>query len=98
MRGPGQGLTGYNYLGGTGNLGANSIAFPGSTSRPTGANLRTIEVIITATNQMTVYMATGGSNSFVPLYSIDLSGYTRPDSLIMGFTAGTGGSPAPLGG
>jgi autotransporter-associated beta strand protein len=92
VRGPGQGLTGYNYLGGTGNLGTNSIAFPSSTTRPTGANLRTIEVVISATNQMTVYMATGGSGTFVPLYSIDLSGYTRPDSLIMGFTAGTGGS------
>jgi autotransporter-associated beta strand protein len=28
----------------------------------------------------------------VPLYTIDLSGYTRPDSLIMGFTGSTGGS------
>ncbi len=92
VRGPGQGLTGYNYLGGTGNLGTNSIAFPTSTTRPTGANQRTIEVVITATNQMTVYMATGGSGNFIPLYSIDLSGYTRPGSLIMGFTAGTGGS------
>src|ERR1019366_8955737 len=92
VRGPGQGLTGYNYLGGTANLGANSIAFPGSTTRPTGANQRTIEVVITATNQMTVYMATGGSGNFVPLYSIDLSGYTRPNSMIMGFTAGTGGN------
>ncbi len=92
VRGPGQDLTGYNYLGGTGNLGANSVAFPSSTTRPTGANLRTIQVVITATNQMTVYMATGGSGNFVALYSIDLSGYTRPDSLIMGFTSGTGGS------
>ena len=92
VRGPGQGLTGYNYLGGTGNLGTNSIAFPSSTTRPTGANLRTIQVVISATNQMTVYMATGGSGNFVSLYSIDLSGYARPDSLIMGFTAGTGGS------
>lgn len=92
VRGPGQGLTGYNYLGGTGNLGTNSIAFPGSTTRPTGANQRTLEVVITATNQMTVYMASGGSGNFIPLYSIDLSGYTRPSNLIMGFTAGTGGS------
>ncbi len=91
VRGPGQGLTGYNYLGGTNGLGT-QIAFPASTTRPTGANLRTIQVVITATNQMTVYMATGGSGVFSPLYSIDLSGYTRPDSLIMGFTAGTGGA------
>ena len=91
VRGPGQGLTGYNYLGGTNGLGT-QIAFPGSSTRPTGASLRTIEVVITATNQMTVYMATGGTGNFTALYSIDLSGYTRPDNLIMGFTAGTGGS------
>lgn len=91
VRGPGQGLTGYDYLGGTNGLGT-QIAFPGSTTRPTGSNLRTIQVVITATNQMTVYMATGGSGNFVALYSIDLSGYSRPDSLIMGFTSGTGGS------
>jgi autotransporter-associated beta strand protein len=91
VRGPGQGLTGYNYLGGTNGLGT-QIAFPSSTTRPTGSNLRTIQVVITATNQMTVYMATGGTTNFIPLYSIDLSGYTRPDSLIMGFTSGTGGS------
>jgi autotransporter-associated beta strand protein len=91
VRGPGSGLNGYDYLGGTSNLGANSIAFPGSTTRPTGANSRSIEVIITATNQMTVYLSSGGG-SYIPLYSIDLSGYTRPDSLIMGFTSGTGGS------
>ena len=44
VRGPGQGLTGYNYLGGTGNLGANSLAFPGSTTRPTGADTRSVEI------------------------------------------------------
>ncbi|MFI5356642.1 MAG: beta strand repeat-containing protein [Opitutales bacterium] len=91
VRGPGSGLTGYDYLGGTGNLGSNSIAFPGSTTRPTGANIRSIEIIITATNQMTVYMSSGGG-AYVPLYSIDLSGYTRPNNLILGFTASTGGS------
>ncbi|HVU15668.1 MAG TPA: autotransporter-associated beta strand repeat-containing protein [Candidatus Didemnitutus sp.] len=91
VRGPGSGLTGYNYLGGTGNLGANSIAFPSSTTRPTGANMRSVEIIITATNQMTVYLSSGGG-AYQPLYTIDLSGFARPDSLIMGFTSGTGGS------
>jgi autotransporter-associated beta strand protein len=91
VRGPGQGLTGYNYLGGTGNLGANSIAFPGYTTRPTGTDTRSVEMILTATNQLTVYMSSGGG-AYVPLYSIDLSGYARPDQLIMGFTGSTGGS------
>ena len=91
VRGPGQGLTGYNYLGGTGNLGANSIAFPSSTSRPTGANSRSVEMILTATNQLTIYMSSGGG-AYLPLYSIDLSGYARPDQLVMGFTGSTGGS------
>jgi autotransporter-associated beta strand protein len=91
VRGPGQGLTGYNYLGGTGSLGT-SLAFPGSTTRPTGVNTRTVEIVITATNQMTVYLQAGTGAPFVPLYTIDLSGYARPDQLVMGFTGSTGGS------
>ena len=91
VRGPGQGLTGYNYLGGTGSLGT-ALAFPSSTTRPTGSNARSIEVIITATNQLTVYLQTGSGNAYVPLYTIDLSGYARPDQLVMGFTGSTGGS------
>ena len=91
VRGPGSGLTGYSYLGGTGNLGTNSIAFPASTTRPTGANARSIEITISATNQMTVYMSSGGG-PYIPLYTVDLSGYTRPDNLVLGFTGSTGGS------
>jgi len=91
VRGPGQGLTGYEYLGGTTGLGT-ALAFPGSTTRPSGTNSRTVQVVITATNQMTVYLQAGDGTTFVPLYSIDLSGYARPDQLIMGFTGSTGGS------
>jgi autotransporter-associated beta strand protein len=91
VRGPGQGLTGYNYLGGTSSL-ATPLSFPSSTTRPTGANTRNVEIIITATNQMTVYLQAGTGAAYVPLYTIDLSGYARPDQLIMGFTGSTGGS------
>jgi fibronectin-binding autotransporter adhesin len=92
LRGPGQGTTGYDYLGGTGTLAA-ALDFPGaSTPRPTGANSRTVQVVITATNQLTVYLQVGTTGQFLPLYSIDLSGYARPDSLVMGFTGSTGGS------
>ena len=91
VRGPGSGLTGYNYLGGTNGSGA-ALAFPGSTTRPTGANQRSLEIIITATNQMSVYLQTGGSGPYSLLYSIDLSGYARPNNLVMGFTGSTGGN------
>ena len=91
VRGPGQGLTGYNYLGGTNGSGT-TLAFPGSTTRPTGANQRSIQIIITATNQMSVYLQTGGTGPYSLLYSIDLSGYARPNNLVMGFTGSTGGS------
>ncbi|HEY8932397.1 MAG TPA: autotransporter-associated beta strand repeat-containing protein, partial [Rariglobus sp.] len=87
VRGPGQGLTGYDYLGGTGTL-ATSLDTAGST-RPTPT---TFQIIITATNQLTVYMDRGATGNFTTLYSIDLSGYSRPDSLVMGFTGSTGGS------
>jgi autotransporter-associated beta strand protein len=87
VRGPGQGYTGYDYLGGTTGL-STQLA---TTTRPDAANARTVEVVITATNQLTVYLQIGTTGQFVPLYSIDLSGYARPDSLIMGFTGSTGG-------
>lgn len=90
IRGPGDGFTGYEYLGGTGSLDT-QLAFPGSTTRPTGADTRTFQIVITATNQLTVYMSAGGG-PMTALYSIDLSGYARPDNLLMGFTGSTGGA------
>lgn len=89
IRGPGTGLTGYDYLGGTSTLPA-SLDTPGTgVARPT---VTTFQVIITATNQLTVYMDRGATGTFTALYNIDLSGYTRPDSLVMGFTGSTGAS------
>ncbi len=88
VRGPGDGLTGYDYLGGTGSL-PTSLDSPGSGTRPTET---TYKIVITATNQLTVFADFGATGNFVTLYSIDLSGYARPDELIMGFTGSTGGS------
>ena len=88
VRGPGDGLTGYDYLGGTGTLPV-SLDTPGAGPRPT---VTTFQIIITATNQLTVYMDRGATGTFTTLYNIDLSGYSRPDNLIMGFTGSTGGS------
>ncbi len=92
IRGPGQGTTGYDYLGGTGTL-STALDFPGAaTPRPTGTDSRAIQIVITATNQLTVYLKAGDTGQFVPLYTIDLSGYARPDQLVMGFTGSTGGA------
>src|SRR5580693_5442169 len=90
VRGPGSGLTGYDYLGGSGTL-ANMISYPGQTTRPTGSETVTVEMILTATNQLTVYISFGGA-AFTPEFTADLSGYARPNNLIMGFTGSTGGS------
>ena len=90
VRGPGSGQTGYDYLGGTAPF-TPPFAFPSDTTRPTGTEARTFQVIITATNQLTVYMQAGANAPMLPLYSIDLSGYARPDTLIMGFTGSSGG-------
>jgi len=90
VRGPGQGQTGYEFLGGTGTL-ATPLSFAGAT-RPTGVNYREMQMVITATNQLSVYLKSGTTGSYDLLYSLDFSGYTRPDTLRLGFTGSTGGS------
>ncbi len=89
VRGPGDGLSGYDYLGGTGSLSSSLDSPSPNTTRSTTT---TFKVIITATNQLTVYADFGATGTFVALYSIDLSGYARPEDLIMGFTGSTGDS------
>lgn len=90
VRGPGQGQTGYEYLGGTGTL-ATPLSFTGTT-RPGGADYREVQMVITATNQLSVYLKSGTTGSYTLLYSLDFSGYTRPETLRLGFTGSTGGS------
>ena len=84
VRGPGQGLNGYAYLGGSGTL-SQSID---SATRPTQTN--TVQILLTATNQLTVTLQQGGSSPQTVL-QMDLSGYLRPDTLKFGFAAGSGG-------
>ena len=91
VRGPGSGLTGYNYLGGSGTL-STPLSYPGQTTRPTGSQSETIEMVLTSTNQLTVSIEFGNSGVFVTEFTADLSGYARPNNLIMGFTGSTGGS------
>jgi autotransporter-associated beta strand protein len=91
VRGPGSGLTGYNYLGGTASL-STPLSYPGQTTRPTGSQAETIQMVLTSTNQLTVSVEFGGSGVFNTIFTADLSGYTRPNNLIMGFTGSTGAS------
>jgi fibronectin-binding autotransporter adhesin len=91
VRGPGSGLNGYDYLGGTGVL-STPLSYPGQTTRPTGSQAETIQMVLTSTNQLTVSVSFGGSSTFTTIFTADLSGYTRPNNLIMGFTGSTGAS------
>lgn len=91
VRGPGTGLTGYDYLGGSGAL-STPLSYPGQTTRPTGAQAETIQMILTSSNQLTVSIEIGMTGVFRTVLTADLSSYTRPSSLIMGFTGSTGGS------
>lgn len=83
VRGPGSGYDGYAYLGGSGTL-AQSID---SATRPTQTN--TVQMLLTATNQLTVTLQQGGTSPQTVL-QMDLSGYARPETLKFGFSAGTG--------
>ena len=85
VRGPGQGLNGYAYLGGTSTL-SQSID---SIARPSQTN--TMQILLSATNQLTVTLQQGGTTPQTVL-QMDLSGYLRPDTLSFGFASGTGGS------
>ncbi len=84
VRGPGSGLNGYNYLGGTQTL-------PQSFSATTSATpvVTNFELTISATNQVVVYMDESGT--YTQIFTADLSGYTRPANMILGFTGSTGG-------
>jgi autotransporter-associated beta strand protein len=84
VRGPGSGLNGYNYLGGTQTLPTNFSATASST--PVVTNF---ELTISATNQVVVYMEQG--SVYTQIFTADLSGYSRPANMILGFTGSTGG-------
>jgi fibronectin-binding autotransporter adhesin len=84
VRGPGSGLSGYNYLGGTQTLPTNFSATASAT--PVVTNF---ELTISATNQVIVYEEVG--STYNQIFTADLSGYSRPANMILGFTGSTGG-------
>ena len=98
VRGPGSGQTGYEYIAASAPLeslsGGGQMDFPSSTTRPvqTGADYRSFKLVIDANNQLSVEMKFGASASYITAFTADLSGYARPDTLKVGFTASTGGS------
>lgn len=98
VRGPGSGYSGYDFVASTGD-GTNpaltaQLDFPGSPTRPlqTGADYRHAEILLTPTNQLTVWLQAGAGSALTQVLQADLSGYLRPETIKFGFTAGTGGA------
>lgn len=98
VRGPGNGFNGYEFVAATGD-GVNpalttQLDFPDATTRPaqTGADLRHAEILLTPTNQLTVWLRNGVDGPLTQVLQADLSGYLRPETIKFGFTAGTGGA------
>jgi autotransporter-associated beta strand protein len=106
VRGPGSGTSGYYVLGGTGStnytdptlpaissLGSTNLAFATYTTRPDQdqEDYRALRVVLSSSNTLTVSLKAGAANPFVDLFTLDVSMFTRPDQLRIGFSAATGG-------
>ena len=96
VRGPGDGYSGYDFIAATGD-GTNAaltqqLDAPAATTRPdqTGADYRHVEMLLTATNQLTVWLQFGTDGPLTKVLEADLSGYLRPETLKFGFSSGTG--------
>ncbi len=83
----GSAASGYAFLGSSGTL-ATSIDTPNVGTRPSVVN--EVQILLTATNQLTVTLQQGGTNPQTVL-QMDLSAYTRPETLKLGFAGSTGG-------
>jgi hypothetical protein len=95
VRGAGQGLNGYTYLMGTADAGVpaltQNMGVSGVSSRPDGSSyFRKVSLILTPTNQLTVFMQFSDNSRMEPLFTADLSDQARPDTFRFGFAATTG--------
>lgn len=79
--------SGWAFLGSSDTL-TTSIDTPGVGTRPSVIN--EVQILLTATNQLTVTLQQGGTNPQTVL-QMDLSAYTRPETLKLGFAGSTGG-------
>ena len=96
VRGPGSQMAGYKYIAGTGDGITPRLAtlyyFPNNKTRSTNSvDARHVEALLSPNNQLTVYIRYGTNAQFL-CFVADLSKYSRPNNLKMGFTASTGGA------
>ena len=94
IRGPGDKQDGYEYITGSDVSGYGSLDFRNVLTRPdqTGDDYRGFRLIISTEKYITLDMKFGADSEYVTI--IDQFPYTEemPDTLKLGFTAGTGGS------
>jgi fibronectin-binding autotransporter adhesin len=70
-----------------------ALASPGATSRPDQTTgYRKVEFTLDENSQATVRMQFGENGQWYTVLSVDMSSFSRPESLRLGFSAGTGGA------
>lgn len=74
-------------------LGSNPLAYETQNFRPDqdAEQYRFVEIELTDTNELIVRMRAGFTGPLVELFTADVSSFTRPDLLRIGFSGGTGG-------
>jgi len=86
----------YAYVMGTSDSNvfdlSDSMSISRVSSRPVdAASTRKVAMILTPTNQLTIFMQVG-TGKMAPLFTADLSGQARPETFRFGFAGTTGGS------
>lgn len=106
LRGPGNGTTGYLYVGGTADVsggmdaiipGTNDqLDFPTYTARPDqdADDWRRVRVVLDENNRVSAWIEFGFGTGYQLLFSdLDLTSYgVRPEEFRIGFSSGTGGA------
>lgn len=91
VRGPGSGLTGYDYVDGA--ALSSPLQFASRPSATTPFNYYGVQVVVDENNNVTVGMDFDPSDgiTYTTVLSTSLGAVTRPNELRLGFTAATGG-------